>query len=83
MSYCYSSYGSSCTISFSNARKKGNHQSLAGVDVLVITVDPLKEPPLIIANTVVSFLAVDYPVDRVVCYVFNESTLLRSESYIV
>ncbi|KAE8715305.1 Cellulose synthase A catalytic subunit 2 [Hibiscus syriacus] len=29
------------------------------------TVDPMKEPPLIAANTVLSILAVDYPVDKV------------------
>ena len=36
------------------------------------TVDPLKEPPLVTANTVLSILAVDYPVDKVSCYVSDD-----------
>jgi cellulose synthase A len=44
-------------------------------------VDPLKEPPLITANTVLSILAVDYPVDKVSCYVSDDgSAMLTFES---
>ena len=40
------------------------------------TVDPLKEPPLITANTVLSILAVDYPVDKVACYVSDDGAAM-------
>ncbi|KAH0969692.1 hypothetical protein GBA52_028484 [Prunus armeniaca] len=45
--------------------KEGKPSELASVDIFVSTVDPMKEPPLITANTVLSILAVDYPVDKV------------------
>lgn len=35
--------------------------------------DPLKEPPIITANTVLSILSVDYPVEKVSCYVSDDS----------
>ncbi|KAE8676858.1 Cellulose synthase A catalytic subunit 4 [Hibiscus syriacus] len=35
-------------------------------------VDPLKEPPIITANTVLSILAADYPVDKVCCYLSDD-----------
>jgi cellulose synthase A len=41
-------------------------------------VDPLKEPPLITANTVLSILAVDYPVDKVSCYVSDDGSAMLS-----
>ncbi|KAI3733088.1 hypothetical protein L1987_64306 [Smallanthus sonchifolius] len=44
--------------------KDGKACELASIDVFVSTVDPSKEPPLITANTVLSILAVDYPVDK-------------------
>ena len=45
------------------------------------TVDPLKEPPLITGNTVLSILAVDYPVDKVSCYVSDDgAAMLTFES---
>lgn len=54
---------------------------MAPVDVFVSTVDPLKEPPLVTANTVLSILAVDYPVDKVSCYVSDDgSAMLTFES---
>ncbi|KAL0363486.1 UNVERIFIED_CONTAM: Cellulose synthase A catalytic subunit [UDP-forming] [Sesamum calycinum] len=54
---------------------------LAAVDFFVSTVDPLKEPPLITANTVLSILAVDYPVDKVSCYVSDDgAAMLTFES---
>jgi hypothetical protein len=36
----------------------------------------MKEPPLIIANTVLSILAVDYPVDKVCCYVSDDGAAM-------
>ncbi|GFZ02813.1 cellulose synthase family protein [Actinidia rufa] len=44
--------------------REGEPSQLAAVDIFVSTVDPLKEPPLVTANTVLSILAVDYPVDK-------------------
>ncbi|KAK1260032.1 putative cellulose synthase A catalytic subunit 1 [UDP-forming] [Acorus gramineus] len=61
--------------------REGELSQLAPVDVFVSTVDPLKEPPLITANTVLSILAVDYPVDKVSCYVSDDgSAMLTFES---
>ncbi|XP_057509783.1 cellulose synthase A catalytic subunit 4 [UDP-forming]-like [Actinidia eriantha] len=52
--------------------REGEPNRLAPVDVYVSTVDPLKEPPIITANTVLSILAVDYPVEKVSCYVSDD-----------
>ncbi|KAM7493032.1 hypothetical protein LguiB_027641 [Lonicera macranthoides] len=61
--------------------REGEPSQLAPVDVFVSTVDPLKEPPLITANTVLSILSVDYPVDKVSCYVSDDgSAMLTFES---
>lgn len=56
--------------------RQGKPSELAAVDVFVSTVDPMKEPPLITANTVLSILAVDYPVDRVSCYVSDDGAAM-------
>ncbi|KAH6808234.1 cellulose synthase 6 [Perilla frutescens var. frutescens] len=56
--------------------KDGKPSGLASVDVFVSTVDPMKEPPLITANTVLSILAVDYPVDKVSCYVSDDGAAM-------
>ncbi|PWA71152.1 cellulose synthase CesA-1 [Artemisia annua] len=58
--------------------REGEPSELAGVDFFVSTVDPLKEPPLITANTVLSILAVDYPVDKVSCYVSDDGAAMLS-----
>ncbi|XP_051226025.1 cellulose synthase A catalytic subunit 4 [UDP-forming] isoform X2 [Lolium perenne] len=59
----------------------GEDSGLAPVDFFVSTVDPLKEPPLITANTVLSILAVDYPVEKVSCYVSDDgASMLTFES---
>ncbi|KAK4769406.1 hypothetical protein SAY86_027556 [Trapa natans] len=55
--------------------REGEPSQLAPVDIFV-TVDPLKEPPLITANTVLSILAVDYPVDKVSCYVSDDGSAM-------
>lgn len=49
---------------------------MAPVDIFVSTVDPMKEPPLVTANTVLSILAVDYPVDKVSCYVSDDGAAM-------
>ncbi|RWR94308.1 cellulose synthase A catalytic subunit 1 UDP-forming [Cinnamomum micranthum f. kanehirae] len=56
--------------------RDGEPSQLAPVDVFVSTVDPLKEPPLVTANTVLSILAVDYPVDKVSCYVSDDGSAM-------
>ncbi|KAK4849241.1 hypothetical protein QYF36_022691 [Acer negundo] len=52
--------------------REGEPNRLAPVDVFVSSVDPLKEPPIITANTVLSILSLDYPVDKVSCYVSDD-----------
>lgn len=58
--------------------REGEPSQLAPIDVFVSTVDPLKEPPIITANTVLSILAVDYPVDKVSCYVSDDGSAMLS-----
>ncbi|KAJ7528648.1 hypothetical protein O6H91_15G012100 [Diphasiastrum complanatum] len=61
--------------------KEGEPSQLAAVDIYVSTVDPSKEPPLVTANTVLSILSVDYPVDKVSCYVSDDgAAMLTFES---
>ncbi|KEH36631.1 putative cellulose synthase (UDP-forming) [Medicago truncatula] len=63
--------------------REGEPCQLAPVDFFVSTVDPLKEPPLITANTVLSILAVDYPVEKVSCYVSDDgAAMLTFESLV-
>ncbi|KAK9280132.1 hypothetical protein L1049_013819 [Liquidambar formosana] len=45
---------------------------LPGIDVFVSTADPEKEPPLVTANTILSILAADYPVEKLFCYVSDD-----------
>lgn len=45
---------------------------LPGVDVFVSTADPEKEPPLVTANTILSILATDYPVEKLACYLSDD-----------
>ncbi|PON90603.1 Cellulose synthase [Trema orientale] len=56
--------------------KEGQPSQLSPVDIFVSTVDPLKEPPLVTANTILSILAVDYPVDKVSCYVSDDGAAM-------
>jgi hypothetical protein len=52
--------------------KEGEPSQLAHVDIYVSTVDPTKEPPLVTANVILSILGVDYPVDKVSCYLSDD-----------
>ncbi|KAL9675689.1 hypothetical protein QQ045_003894 [Rhodiola kirilowii] len=56
--------------------REGEPTQLAPIDIFVSTVDPLKEPPLVTANTVLSILAVDYPVEKVSCYVSDDGSAM-------
>ncbi|XP_072994981.1 cellulose synthase-like protein D2 [Typha latifolia] len=49
---------------------------LPGIDVFVSTADPEKEPPLVTANTILSILAVDYPVEKLASYVSDDGGAL-------
>ncbi|XP_077217318.1 cellulose synthase family protein isoform X2 [Tasmannia lanceolata] len=61
--------------------REGEPSMLCPVDIFVSTVDPLKEPPLVTANTVLSILAMDYPVDKISCYVSDDgASMLTFES---
>ncbi|KAF8664440.1 hypothetical protein HU200_054612 [Digitaria exilis] len=46
---------------------------LPGIDVFVTTADPISEPVLYTMNCVLSILATDYPVDRLTCYLTDDS----------
>lgn len=61
---------------FVRYEKEGQPSQLSPVDLFVSTVDPLKEPPLVTANTVLSILAVDYPIDKVSCYVSDDGAAM-------
>ncbi|KAL6535109.1 Cellulose synthase-like protein D1 [Orobanche minor] len=45
---------------------------LPGVDVFISTLDPEREPPLVTANTILSVLAVEYPVEKLSIYVSDD-----------
>ncbi|XP_016478695.2 cellulose synthase-like protein D1 [Nicotiana tabacum] len=45
---------------------------LPGVDVFISTADPDKEPPLVTANTILSVLAVEYPVEKLSLYISDD-----------
>lgn len=45
---------------------------LPGIDVFISTADPDKEPPLFTANTILSILAVEYPVEKVSIYISDD-----------
>ncbi|KAL7111161.1 hypothetical protein ACP275_05G070500 [Erythranthe tilingii] len=49
---------------------------LPGIDIYVSTADPEKEPPLVTANTILSILAADYPVEKLSCYVSDDGGAL-------
>ncbi|KAK4751687.1 hypothetical protein SAY87_020485 [Trapa incisa] len=54
---------------------------LPGIDVFVSTADPEKEPPLVTANTILSILASDYPVEKLSCFVSDDGgSLLTFEA---
>lgn len=42
------------------------------VDLLVTTADHVLEPPIITVNTVLSLLALDYPTNKLACYVSDD-----------
>ncbi|XP_028781952.1 cellulose synthase-like protein D5 [Neltuma alba] len=64
-----------------NLRNPKGRSDLPGIDVFVSTADPEKEPPLVTSNTILSILAVDYPVEKVACYLSDDGgSLLTFEA---
>nr|GMC55927.1 cellulose synthase-like protein D3 [Ipomoea batatas] len=49
---------------------------LPAIYIFVSTADPEKEPPLVTANTILSILGADYPVEKVSCYVSDDGGAL-------
>ncbi|XP_020234230.1 cellulose synthase-like protein H1 [Cajanus cajan] len=47
-------------------------RELPAVDLFVTTADPVLEPPIITVNTVLSLLALDYPANKLACYVSDD-----------
>lgn len=47
-------------------------EELPPVDLFVTTADPVLEPPIITVNTVLSLLALDYPANKLACYVSDD-----------
>lgn len=45
---------------------------LPNIDIFVSTEDPEKELPLLTANTILSILGVDYPIEKVSCYISDD-----------
>eukprot|EP00253_Pinus_taeda_P020142 PITA_20142 len=48
------------------------YANLPPVDIFITTMDPWKEPPLILVNTILSVLSVDYPFENICCYVSDD-----------
>ena len=43
------------------------------MDIIITTADPVKEPLITTANTVLSVLAIDYPVQKIACYISDDA----------
>lgn len=57
---------------FPKRLSKRFQSNLPPVDIFICTADPFKEPPLTVINTVLSALAVDYPMGKLSCYVSDD-----------
>ncbi|XP_058779640.1 cellulose synthase-like protein H1 isoform X2 [Vicia villosa] len=49
-----------------------SESELPALDLFVTTADPVLEPPIITVNTVLSLLALDYPANKLACYVSDD-----------
>jgi cellulose synthase A len=63
--------------------KEGEPSQLAHVDVFVSIVDPTKEPPLVTTNVILSILGVDYPIEKMSCYLSDDGTSMLTFDVIV
>ncbi|XP_057860210.2 cellulose synthase A catalytic subunit 4 [UDP-forming] isoform X2 [Cryptomeria japonica] len=57
-------------------KEGGEYSALASVDVFVSTEDPISEPPMMTANAILSVLAVDYPAEKVSCYLSDDGSAM-------
>ncbi|XP_031498414.1 cellulose synthase-like protein G2 [Nymphaea colorata] len=55
-----------------NLRNKLPEAELPALDVFICTADPLREPPIDVANTALSAMAFDYPADKISVYVSDD-----------
>lgn len=49
---------------------------LPGLDVFISTADPEKEPPLVTANTLLSIVATEYPVEKLAIYISDDGAAM-------
>ncbi|GAB4853644.1 hypothetical protein Ancab_017835 [Ancistrocladus abbreviatus] len=56
--------------------REGEPSMLAPIDIFISTVDLMKEPPLVTANTILSILAMDCPVEKVSCYLSDDGAAM-------
>ncbi|KAL1192538.1 putative cellulose synthase-like protein D6 [Cardamine amara subsp. amara] len=64
-----------------NENNPTGKSDLPGIDVFVSTADAEKEPPLVTANTILSILSVDYPIEKLSCYISDDGgSLLTFEA---
>ena len=64
-------------VEFERYGKEGaEYCGLASVDIFVSTEDPVSEPPLMTANAILSVLAVDYPANKVSCYLSDDGSAM-------
>ncbi|KAL8162758.1 hypothetical protein V2J09_014247 [Rumex salicifolius] len=47
-------------------------EELPAIDVFIFTADPEREPPLEVVNTVISAMALDYPMERLAVYISDD-----------
>ncbi|EFJ14485.1 cellulose synthase-like D2-2, glycosyltransferase family 2 protein [Selaginella moellendorffii] len=63
------------------AKNPKGRSDLPGIDIFVSTADPEKEPSLVTANTILSILAAEYPVEKLCCYLSDDGgSLLTFEA---
>ncbi|KAG6485041.1 hypothetical protein ZIOFF_053569 [Zingiber officinale] len=54
------------------------NSELPAIDVFITAADPDKESPLVTANTALSVLAADYPVEKLTCYISDDAGSLQT-----
>ncbi len=60
----------------STPNNPSGRSDLPAVDVFVSTADPEKEPPITTANTILSILAAEYPLEKLCCYLSDDGGAL-------
>ncbi|CAN6843030.1 unnamed protein product [Brassica oleracea] len=54
---------------------------LPSVDMFVTTADPVREPPILVVNTVLSLLAVNYPANKLACSPLTYFSLKEASNF--